>query len=135
MAKKYGPGWYDTGTVGYRWFNGTSYTDEEPPAGYPDAPAGWYRVEGDLSRWWAGERWTDAHVADDGRVDVARNVRQAVVSHYKFGGTDEGAVAELLASVKDWPPLRIVSLQNYTSAVAPGTNVVAVFEWDNPSRA
>lgn len=126
------PGWYDSGNGQFKWFDGTAWTSMMPALNDPNSPRGWYAGPDELFRWWTGSDWGDQYARRDGRRDLVRGVHEAIVSAVALGGGDIGAIQQLLASLKNWPPLRVKTLHSYTSAAMAGTNLVAVVEWDGP---
>jgi hypothetical protein len=134
MARKqsYVPGWYDTGNGQFRWFDGATWANLGPAANNPESPRGWYQTSNELFRWWTGKGWGDQYSRRDGKRDVVKRVHEAIVSTQVLGGGDVQAIQNLLGGLVDWPPLRVKTLHSYTSAIAAGTNLVAVVEWDGP---
>ncbi|QPZ39685.1 hypothetical protein [Paramicrobacterium chengjingii] len=99
-------------------------------------PTGEWREHGaDLWRWWSGKGWSDLYVAKDGRIDLGRKIGQDIIAVYALGGVDDNAISLLRQKLSTYPPVRIVTMTPYTSSVAPGTNLVAVVEWDGPVTA
>ncbi|WP_130176577.1 DUF2510 domain-containing protein [Cryobacterium sp. SO1] len=145
MARKqtYPPGWFDAGEGKIRWFDGENWTSSIPPQNNPAAPRGWYSGPDDLTdidesaepyfRWWTGSGWGGQYAHVNGRHDVVNSVHEAMVSASVLGGGDQQAIKGLLNELVDWPPLRVKHFTVYTSAVAAGTNIVAVVEWDGPT--
>lgn len=122
-------GWYPDGGVERRW-NGRDWTGEVRPLPLADGtPAGWYRQDPALQRWWTGTGWSPALRADDGTVDVARGVGQYVLTVVAMGGSDQTAVDRLMVALRDFPPVRIESLVPRANMTAAGANLVAVVSW------
>jgi hypothetical protein len=132
MARKvkYQPGWFSDPDGEVRLYSVDGPTGVTAPNRNPESPPGWYRSEG-LYQWW-NDGWREAKAADDGHHDVARSIGEAIISVQMFGGLDATAISELKKVLSEWPPVRVKSLNTYTSAVVAGTNLVAVVEWDGP---
>lgn len=133
MARKRPAGWYPTDDGGSQRWDGDAWTHERRPPPPRDAHiVGWHVEVKGVYRWWTGEHWSEARAAADGRVDAARNIGQAVLTHSQLGGGDREVITLLMAQLRDFPPVRIEQIQTYTSAVAAGTNLIAVVSWPSP---
>ena len=95
--------------------------------------AGWYPESKYMFRWWTGRRWGDARSTQNGGlISVRDRIGQAVITIPGLGRSDAGVVEALMSELQAWPPVEIVSLNTYASAVAAGTNLIAVVRWLSP---
>lgn len=132
MAKKAPPGWYEIEDGGTAEWNGREWTGEYRPPVPTDKTPGWRPESEGISRWWSGSAWSDARIAADGHIDVARSVGQKVMTATYLGGGDDQVIATFMQELESLPPCRIETLQTSHTAFVAGTNLVAVVSWVGP---
>lgn len=130
MARNPVPGWYPVPEGGERRWDGATWTvDRRPPTPPQGTPSGWHRDTTATEIWWTGQRWSEARRADDGHIDAARSMGQAIIAISVMGGTNETAVAKLTEALRDYPPCRIEQLNTEHSSFVAGTNLIALVSW------
>lgn len=138
MTTRAEPGWYvdESKPSQMRFWEGKSWTELTqplPPNSDEGSPRGWYPVNEELFRWWNGFEWDRFQAARSGAVSVVDFLGQGVITVNSPGGSDATAVAQLMAILRTWPPVRVTSLNTYTGPVGAGTVLTAVVEWDAPN--